>query len=111
MIFIWGIDDQTVPFAPAISHLNKHFNETSIVVFPGIKHIATYDINSPAFISLSFLETSDQIGIPIKNASCIDYFYNQTISMAPGLNFTYRGEEYDVSFDPDLFPEFYVDFY
>ncbi|KAF7458904.1 Alpha/beta hydrolase family protein [Cryptosporidium felis] len=110
MLFIWGIHDDIVPLAPAIDFLSKHFNKTSIVVYPKIKHIAMYDIVSPAFVSLKFLETNDTVGVPIKDVKNVDFFYHNRVNIIQGLNYTYSGRTYRVRIDPDLNPREYIDF-
>ncbi|KAH8583665.1 hydrolase [Cryptosporidium sp. chipmunk genotype I] len=110
IIFFWGINDETVPLAPAVDFLSKYYTKTPIVVYPNIKHIPLYPILSPALATLDFLESNFTVGVPLNQVKSVGYFYDNEVNIVQGLNYTFSGEDVLVRMNSENFTEEYIDF-
>ncbi|KAK9172743.1 Alpha/beta hydrolase family protein [Cryptosporidium meleagridis] len=110
IIFFWGMNDDVVPFSPALEFLVKHFRRTPIVVYPNIKHIPAYPMLSPALVALDFLESNFKVGVPLGQVKELKYFYDNEVNIVQGMNFTISNQEAVVKFDITNLTEDYLDF-
>lgn len=110
IVFHWGMQDNTVPFAPAVEFLTKHFVKTPIVTYPNMDHITGNYIVSPALISLDFMESNLTVGVPLGVVKGLDYFYDNVVNIITGINFTYNGTVVNIRYNPYNFTDDYLDF-
>ncbi|KAH8739629.1 hydrolase [Cryptosporidium ryanae] len=110
IMFFWGTEDEIVPFRSSVDYLAQHFNSSRIVVFPFIGHIPKYNMNFPINIAVRFLDevNVEEIGVSLGVVESSVYFYDYTVNIIKGFNFTYSGNKAvlqidDTNYSSDFF--------
>ncbi|KAK6587783.1 hydrolase [Cryptosporidium xiaoi] len=111
ILFLWGIEDDVVPFDSSVNYLAKHFNNTRIVVLPFTGHIPQRKMDFPLNISVRFLDevNVEDIGVLLGIVGDSNYFYDYTVNVIKGFNFTYSGGDAIFKVDDTNYPYGFFD--